>query len=82
MGEDLGDHGRVEDGGDDRQGAAAVGAMFDVDIDTFTRTDTDKDTGEEIEKEIPYFKAYTVFNVAQIDGLPAHTTKKFKRPFF
>ncbi len=32
MGEDLGDRGRVEDGGDDGQGAAAVGTPFNVDI--------------------------------------------------
>ena len=32
MGEDLGDRGGVEDGGDDGQGAAAVGTPFNVDI--------------------------------------------------
>lgn len=37
--------------------------------DHFKRTDTD-DTGEEIERAIPFLKAYTVFNVAQIEGLP------------
>jgi hypothetical protein len=29
--EDLGNHGRIYDGGDDRQGAAAVGAVFTID---------------------------------------------------
>ena len=28
--------------------------------------------GEEIEREIPFLKGYTVFNVEQIKGLPAH----------
>lgn len=30
------------------------------------------DDGEEIEREIPYMRGYTVFNVEQIEGLPAH----------
>lgn len=36
-----------------------------------TRTETGED-GEESEREIPFMKGYTVFNVEQIDGLPAH----------
>ena len=35
-----------------------------------TRTDTD-DQGDEIEREIPFMKGYTVFNVDQIENLPA-----------
>lgn len=35
-----------------------------------TRTEHDDKTGEDIEREIPYMKGYTVFNVEQIDGLP------------
>lgn len=35
-----------------------------------TRTETDSDTGEESERDIPFLKDYTVFNVEQIDGLP------------
>jgi antirestriction protein ArdC len=34
-----------------------------------TRTDT-TDDGSEIDREIPFLKAYTVFNVDQIEGLP------------
>lgn len=34
------------------------------------RTETD-DAGEEAERRIPFLKAYTVFNVDQIEGLPA-----------
>ncbi|MFZ5693961.1 MAG: ArdC family protein [Pseudomonadota bacterium] len=36
-----------------------------------TRTARDDDTGEESEREIPFMKGYTVFNVEQIEGLPA-----------
>ena len=39
---------------------------------TVTRTETDAATGEESERDIPFMKGYTVFNVEQIDGLPAH----------
>ena len=42
---------------------------------TLTRTETDEATGEEIDQTIPYMKGYTVFNVEQIDGLPAHYTQ-------
>jgi len=38
---------------------------------TITRTETDENTGEEAEHVIPFMKGYTVFNVEQIDGLPA-----------
>jgi antirestriction protein ArdC len=37
---------------------------------TLTRTEHDDNTGEDIEREIPYMKGYTVFNAEQIDGLP------------
>lgn len=40
--------------------------------DTMRRTETDDATGNEAERVIPFLKAYTVFNVEQIDGLPAH----------
>ena len=35
-----------------------------------TRTEHDDKTGQDTEREIPYMKGYTVFNVEQIDGLP------------
>jgi antirestriction protein ArdC len=38
--------------------------------DRFTKTEAN-DKGEEVEREIPFMKAYTVFNVEQIEGLPA-----------
>lgn len=28
--------------------------------------------GEDVEREITFMKGYTVFNVEQVDGLPAH----------
>jgi antirestriction protein ArdC len=46
------------------------GAMV-VFADRFTKKETDAD-GNDVEREIPFLKAYTVFNVAQIEGLPAH----------
>jgi len=36
-----------------------------------TRTEHDDATGEDVEREIPFLKGYTVFNVEQIEGLPA-----------
>jgi antirestriction protein ArdC len=38
--------------------------------DKIIRTETDAETGEESAQAIPFLKAYTVFNVEQIDGLP------------
>jgi antirestriction protein ArdC len=38
---------------------------------SITRTETN-DKGEDVEREIPFMKGYTVFNVEQVDGLPAH----------
>ena len=37
----------------------------------FTKTETDAH-GDEVERDIPFLKAYTVFCVDQIDGLPEH----------
>ncbi len=34
-----------------------------------TRTEHDDKTGQDVEREIPYMKGYTVFNVEQIEGL-------------
>jgi antirestriction protein ArdC len=38
--------------------------------DKIRRKETDSDTGEDTEREIPFMKGYTVFNVEQIEGLP------------
>lgn len=37
----------------------------------FTKMETDA-AGEEFDREIPFLKAYSVFNIAQIEGLPDH----------
>ena len=37
----------------------------------FTKTETDGN-GDEVERDVPFLKAYTVFCVDQIDGLPEH----------
>jgi len=39
---------------------------------TFHETEKDEQTGEEVERDIPFMKGYTVFNVEQIEDLPAH----------
>ena len=39
---------------------------------TITRTETDPETGEDEDRNIPFMKAYSAFNVEQIEGLPAH----------
>jgi len=39
---------------------------------SITKTVTNETTGEDEEAAIPFMKGYTVFNVEQIDGLPAH----------
>jgi len=36
------------------------------------KTETNAETGEDEEHEIPFMKPYSVFNVEQIEGLPAH----------
>ncbi|HWR53976.1 MAG TPA: zincin-like metallopeptidase domain-containing protein [Bryobacteraceae bacterium] len=38
---------------------------------SITKTETN-DQGEDTEREIPFMKGYTVFNVEQVDGLPQH----------
>lgn len=38
---------------------------------TFTKTEQDEETGEDVEHNIPFMKGYTVFNVEQIEELPA-----------
>ena len=47
--------------------------------DKIMRSETD-DNGEASERSIPFMKAYTVFNVQQIDNLPAHFTATAEPP--
>lgn len=58
----------AEIGGQVRRGEKGSLVVYS---DTFTRRETDEQ-GEELETEIPFLKSYTVFNCAQIDGLPPH----------
>ena len=44
-----------------------------------TKTETG-DNGEDVEREIPFMKGYTVFNVEQIEGLPALYYAKPENP--
>jgi antirestriction protein ArdC len=39
---------------------------------TFDKPETDNDSGEDTKRKIPFMKGYKVFNVEQINGLPAH----------
>lgn len=51
-----------------RQGETGTTVVY---ASRFTKTETDA-RGDEVERDIPYFKTYTVFNCDQIDGLPEH----------
>src|ERR1700752_3773613 len=55
-----------EIGGQVRKGEKGSLVVY---ADTFTKTG---DSGEAVEVEIPFVKGYTVFNVEQVDGLPAY----------
>ena len=46
---------------------------------SITKTETN-DKGEDVDREIPFMKGYTVFNVEQIEGLPAHYYAKPENP--
>lgn len=56
-------------GGQVRKGEKGSPVVY---ANTITRTEQDADTGEDVEHNIPFMKAYTVFNAEQVDGLPAH----------
>lgn len=59
----------IEMGGHVRKGEKGSPVVY---ADTMRRTETDEATGDEAERAIPFLKAYTVFNVEQIEGLPEH----------
>jgi len=58
----------LELGGHVRKGEHGSTVVY---ASSITRSKTDADTGEDAMREIHYMKGYTVFNVEQIDGLPA-----------
>lgn len=51
-----------------RKGETGSSVVF---ASRFTKSETDGNGGE-VDREIPFLKAYTVFNIEQIDGLPEH----------
>lgn len=53
-------------GGSVRKGSKGSLVVY---ANRLTRTETASD-GKEVEREIPFMKGYTVFNVQQVDGLP------------
>ncbi|MGO9642648.1 MAG: ArdC family protein [Candidatus Acidiferrales bacterium] len=57
-----------ERGGQVRKGEHGSLVVY---ADRIRRSETDE-KGEETEREIPFMKGYTVFNVEQVNGLPAH----------
>lgn len=59
----------IELGGNVRKGEKGSPVVY---ANTISRTETDEATGDEAERAIPFLKAYTVFNVEQVEGLPAH----------
>ena len=44
------------------------------------RKETDAASGDEVERAIHYLKAYTVFNVEQIEGLPQEFCAPAEKP--
>jgi antirestriction protein ArdC len=59
----------AELGGQVRKGEKGSLVVY---ADRITKTVINEETGEDEEAAIPFMKGYTVFNVEQIDGLPAH----------
>src|SRR5262245_60259264 len=62
----------AELGGHVRKGETGSMVVYSSSV---TRTEKDEQ-GEDVEKQIPFLKAYTVFNVEQVDELPAHFYSK------
>jgi antirestriction protein ArdC len=58
----------LELGGQVRKGEHGSLVVY---ADRIRRSETDE-KGEQTEREIPFMKGYTVFNVEQVDDLPAH----------
>jgi antirestriction protein ArdC len=56
-------------GGHVRKGEHGASVVY---ASTFRKTEQDEATGEEVERDIPFLKGYTVFNVEQVEDLPAH----------
>lgn len=59
----------LELGGHVRKGEKGSPVVY---ANAITKTEADDATGADVERTIPFLKAYTVFNVEQIEGLPGH----------
>jgi len=55
-------------------------SAFVVYANKVTKTETDANTGAEIERQIPFLRGYHVFNVEQIKGLPENFQLKMNVP--
>ncbi|MGD9713048.1 MAG: ArdC family protein [Thermomicrobiales bacterium] len=60
-------------GGHVRKGERGTVVVY---ASTFTREEEDAESGDSIERNIPFLKSYTVFNAEQIEGLPARYLAK------
>lgn len=58
----------LELGGNVRKGEKGSLVVY---ANSITKTETDDKTGEDVEKQIPFLKGYTVFNADQCENLPA-----------
>lgn len=56
-----------EYGGHIRKGEKSCRVIY---ASTFNKTETDNKTGQEVDKDIPFLRAYHVFNAEQIEDLP------------
>lgn len=66
----------LEQGAHVRKGE--LGSLVDY-ANSITRTETDEN-GADVERAIPFIKGFTVFNVEQVEGLPAHYYAHFENP--
>ena len=62
-------HQAKEIGGYVKKGEKATTVVY---ANSFEKTETNADTGEEQKRNIPFLRAYSVFNVDQVTGLPEH----------
>jgi antirestriction protein ArdC len=56
-------------GGSVKKGEKSTTVVY---ANSFEKTERNNDTGEEQQRKIPFLRAYSVFNVDQVTGLPEH----------
>jgi antirestriction protein ArdC len=66
----------LELGGNVRKGETGELVVY---ADRINRTETNS-KGEEVDREIPFLKGYTVFNAEQCENLPAHYSARVEPP--